>query len=210
MSDTKSNVGTAQVNSIRDVVAEYRFHPEFKSEGGDGQPCGKRTAGLLGRRHVELTGAPTLIGKESNRLEDVQAGLIGDWSEVGNEYHDPHEWESTVLPVLRAIPLGQLSERSGLHPSTLKRIRAGRSRPRGRNVAILAGIAEQYARERLATMEVGSPSDGLAALRLFCERVRSQTRACPVCGKPVESPRAKYCSAKCRKRSERRRETACT
>jgi len=207
LSDTASNVGTAQVNSIRDVVAEYRFHPEFKSEGGDGQPCGKRTAGLLGRRHVELTGAPTLIGKESNRLEDVQAGLIGDWREVGNEYHDPHEWESTVLPVLRQIPLGQLSELSGLHPSTLKRMRAGRSRPRGRNVAILVGIAVQHAGERLPTADVGPSGDGLAVLRLFLEQMRGQTRVCPACGQSVGSQRATYCSAACRKVANRARHT---
>ena len=157
LSDTASNVGTAQVNSIRDVVTEYRFHPEFKSEGGNAQPCAKRTAGLLRRRHVELTGTPTLIGKESNRLKDVQAGLIATWGEVGNEYHDPHEWESAVLPVLREIPLGQLSERAGLHPSTLKRVRAGKSRPRGRNAASLAGTAVQYARERLISAGTTPP-----------------------------------------------------
>ena len=203
LSDTASNVGTAQVNSIRDVVAEYRFHPEFKSEGGDGQPCGKRTAGLLGRRHVELTGAPTLVGKESNRLEDVQARLISTWGEVGNEYHDPHEWESAVLPVLREIPLGQLSELSGLHPSTLKRIRAGRSRPRGRNATFLVSIAVHYARGRLARIDARPPEDSLAVLRLFVGWVQGQQRMCPICGRPVLNSRATYCGSTCRKAANR-------
>ncbi len=77
LSDTASNVGTVQVKSMRDVVAEYRFHPEFKSQGGDGEACGKRTVGLLERRYVELTGSPTLIGKESN-WRKMSAGQAGD------------------------------------------------------------------------------------------------------------------------------------
>jgi hypothetical protein len=56
-----------QVKSIRDVILEYRVHPEPKSLGPDGRPCGRATIGLLQRRPVRV-GAIVYIGKESNAL----------------------------------------------------------------------------------------------------------------------------------------------
>jgi len=57
--------GTAMVQSDGDVIDHYRVHPEAKSLGPDGLPCGKHTVGLLQRRPVRL-GALVHIGKESN------------------------------------------------------------------------------------------------------------------------------------------------
>ncbi|HEV2126692.1 MAG TPA: hypothetical protein VGW38_28365 [Chloroflexota bacterium] len=85
---TVSGQGTARVQSFRDVIARYRMHPETKSLGPDGMPCGKRTVGLLQWRLVTL-GELVHIGKEANRLEVVEQGLVHDWDEVQLVFREP-------------------------------------------------------------------------------------------------------------------------
>ncbi len=74
-----------RVKSYRDVLAEYEVHPEPKSAGDDGAPCGPGTRGLLRRRAVRVAKI-VHIGKEANRLEDVEAGWIHDVHEVVEVY----------------------------------------------------------------------------------------------------------------------------
>lgn len=78
----------ARVQSYGDVIARYRTHPEPKSLGPDGTPCGKQTVGLLQRRSVTLREL-VHIGKETNRLEDVEQGLVHDRDEVQLVFHEP-------------------------------------------------------------------------------------------------------------------------
>jgi hypothetical protein len=80
--------GIARVKTYRDVIAEYRIHPEAKSAGPDGEPCGPGTVGLLRRREI-VARRVRYIGKESNRLEDVDAGFVHDPDDVSTEYVDP-------------------------------------------------------------------------------------------------------------------------
>ena len=93
---------TVIVKSYRDVLRDYRLHPEHKFHGPDGQPCRRATRGLLRRRPVHPAGAPKLIGKEANRLDDVRAGLIGRHGEAITSYDDPttDTMHHLVLPVL--------------------------------------------------------------------------------------------------------------
>jgi len=79
-------LGVALVKTYRDVVGEYRVHPEAKSCGPDGAVCHRATIGLLARRHVVAGVLPELIGKEANKLEDVEAGLVHAEAEVLNIY----------------------------------------------------------------------------------------------------------------------------
>ena len=120
----------ARVKSYGDVLREYEFHPEAKCADASGAPCKKQTVGLLGRRHVAIDSV-TYIGKESNRLEEVEEQSLLDPSDVYTEYPDPRrdEWATKILPKLKAMPLRELMERTGLPRSTLQAIRAGR-RPR--------------------------------------------------------------------------------
>jgi hypothetical protein len=77
--------GVVGVKSVATVKAEFLAHGEAKSEGADGEPAGAETRGLLYRRHV----SPSVIrlsGKESNVLEMVEAGLLGDRSAVVSTY----------------------------------------------------------------------------------------------------------------------------
>ena len=41
-----------RVQTYGNVLDRFRRHPEAKSAGPDGDPCGPRTIGLLGRLHV--------------------------------------------------------------------------------------------------------------------------------------------------------------
>jgi hypothetical protein len=72
---------------------ECEFHPEAKCSDVDGNACGKQTVGLLQRRHIEIAQIK-YIGKESNSLEEVDAGLVHSAQNVYTEYVDPRrdEW----------------------------------------------------------------------------------------------------------------------
>lgn len=115
----------AHVKSYGKVYRDYVRHPEWKSAGPEGQPCGRQTRGLLQRRHVRPLGVQ-MIGKESNRLEEVQQGLIADRDEVLENYGRGEEglWEA-VRNVMGDLSRKELARRSGLTPKTLDRIRRG-------------------------------------------------------------------------------------
>jgi hypothetical protein len=137
------NDGVARVKTYADVIVEYRVHPESKSLGSDGHLCSRRTLGLLRRRPVSATGVQ-YIGKESNRLDDREAGLVHDTDEVVTEYRDPRRdsWSAATLPVLRKIPLNVLISQSGLSERALREIRAGRSTPHHCNQIALTKLVE--------------------------------------------------------------------
>ncbi len=63
----------AELATYGDALRAYEFDEEAKCAGPDGKACTKQTVGLLSRRHVRI-GAVHLIGKESNLLEEVEAG----------------------------------------------------------------------------------------------------------------------------------------
>ena len=71
-----------------DVLLEYEYHPESKYADAHGKVCGKQTVGLPQRRHVRIDQIE-YIGKESNSLEGVEAGLHHSQENVYTEYIDP-------------------------------------------------------------------------------------------------------------------------
>ena len=68
------------------------------------------------------------IGKESNALEDVEAGLIQSAESVYTEYCDPRrgEWATKLLPLLKQMPLSVRTRTSKIRsvprtaPSTMR------------------------------------------------------------------------------------------
>jgi hypothetical protein len=76
-----------RVQSFRDVFDAYATHPEPKSATPDGLECERTTIGLLARRAVHATGV-TYVGKESNRMEDVENGLVHSWDDVQSQFSD--------------------------------------------------------------------------------------------------------------------------
>jgi hypothetical protein len=125
---------TARVKTYGDVLSEYENHPESKCADSEGKICAKRTIGLLLRRHVSID-LIKYIGKESNRLEDVEFGLIHSDQNVYTEYVDPKrdEWETKVRPLLGTIPLSVQQNETGLSRRTLIDARTGRRRPHPNN-----------------------------------------------------------------------------
>lgn len=91
----------------------------------------------------------TYIGKESNRLEEVEEQSLLDPREVYTEYPDPRrdEWATKILPKLKATSLRELINLTGLPRSTLQAIRAGR-RPQQRHRRVLAGLVNAIKKAR--------------------------------------------------------------
>lgn len=67
--------GVARVKTYGDVLREYEFHPGSKSADAKGQPSGRQTIGLLRRRNIRVEKI-IYIGKESNRLEEIESGIV--------------------------------------------------------------------------------------------------------------------------------------
>lgn len=138
---------TARVKTYGEILREYEFHPESKCADANGNPCGKRTVGLLQRRHVRIDQI-RYIGKESNRLEDVESALIHSPEDVYTEYADPRrdEWETKIRPALKKVPLSVLVKMSGLSRRTVMKARAGCTRPHPRNRELLTSIIRPLGR----------------------------------------------------------------
>lgn len=82
------------------------------------------------------------IGKESVRLEEIEAGIIHSPESLYTEYPDPRrdEWESKTLPALKKLPVSALVKLSTKSRSMLFRARTGRSKPRKKNQWLLASV----------------------------------------------------------------------
>jgi len=117
------------VKTYDEIFREYEFHPVAKIAYAKRKPSGKQTFGLLQRRHVRVERI-IYIGRESNRLEEIEAGVIHSPESVYTAYPDPRrdESESRILPVLKKIPMVALMRFSGGSRSMLTRALAGRSR----------------------------------------------------------------------------------
>ncbi|WP_353061945.1 DNA polymerase [Tunturibacter psychrotolerans] len=141
-SEYTGSARTAFVKTYGDVLREYEYHPESKCADATGDPCDKQTVGLLQRRHITVDQIK-YIGKESNHLEDVDAGLVHSRESVYTEYVDQSrdEWQTKILPLLKRLPLKTLISESGLSRRALMDIRAARSRPHLKNQECLRGIA---------------------------------------------------------------------
>jgi hypothetical protein len=142
---------TVRVQSYGDVIARYRTHPERKSLGLDGLPCGRRTVGLLRRRPVVL-GDLVHIGKETNRLEEVEQGLVHDWDEVQLVLREPRgrstastaqdEMQPTVQRARRSCGTTLDSVRKVYcSPACRQRAYRHRSGKRGKNARVEASVS---------------------------------------------------------------------
>ncbi len=199
--DQSSREGTARIKTFGDVVEGYRHHPEHKSLAPDGEPCGKASAGLLGRRPVEAKRL-RYVGKESNRIELLAHGFIEDEDEVSNEYEDPSEdpFVQHVVPILREMRLTKTTlDELGVSRSTLTRVRAGEGTHRDHRRA-LTTAAVQHARDRMADAGVSVPHTNEDILRAYAEVLRRDRHVCRYCGRELESRRKQFCNSTCRSR----------
>jgi hypothetical protein len=135
----------ARVKSYGDVLEEYEFHEEAKCADASGAACDKQTVGLLQRRHVAIGWPPRFIGKESNKLEEVEEGSVPDAGDVYIEYPDPRrdEWKTIVLPALKRFHTKDIMRATGLSRRTVQRLRNEQTQPTPRHRMILEGYARQ-------------------------------------------------------------------
>ena len=117
-----------EATSLGDVVDRYRWHPESKSLGPDGNECAPSTHGLLRRSPVVVDGI-RYIGKETNRRWE-QGEDISIFDSFTLEYL-PNETEKlTTDPDLqrkvRERPIRALAKASGLSTKTVKAARQGK------------------------------------------------------------------------------------
>ena len=150
MRSVYASARSVQVKTYRDVLDEYRAHAETKSLAPDGTLCVGATSGLLQRRPVTRLFL-THVGKESNRLEEVDAGLIHDPEEVYTEYRNPADdpWSTLVVPILKQMKRSALAEATGLSERAVAAIRNGSSTPRPKHRAALTRVAGDFARLQL-------------------------------------------------------------
>ncbi len=167
-----------RIKTYGDVSDEYRVHPESKFLGPDGRPCRPAIRGCLSRGAVE----PLFIihvGKESNRFEEVEAGLGQDGDEVYTSYDCP--WEG-VRFALNAAPIEEGRRVTGLSRREVLRLRAGTEpRSRERRAAITQQAAE-WARERLCEAGLDqcrwlNDSEALLAYRRQMEALQQRLSA---------------------------------
>jgi hypothetical protein len=159
---------TARVKTIEELINRYHHHPEAKSLGPDGKPCGPKTIGVLARRPV-IALYLTQIGKESNRLEDVEAKLVHDLDDVSTEYRDRRRdpfW-ILVIPVLRGMPRTQLLKETGLSKNALKSILAGRAWARQKTMLMLTRAAAKFAKSWLKALGRSMQMNDFAACYAF-------------------------------------------
>jgi hypothetical protein len=133
------------VQSTRDVVEEYRAHPEAKNLGPGGLPCSSSTAGLLARRHVFPSWVQH-IRKEAHRLEDVERGDVSDWGEVLERFEPRSNgrWEIQSLLTLKTMGAERVAAASGMSRPQVERMLASGQQPPPRNLRTLTRVALAY------------------------------------------------------------------
>jgi len=193
-----TNAEAIPVNTLRHVLESWATNPEPKSVAPDGQVCSRDTIGLLGRRPVRTTPElVTLIGKESNHLEEARAGLM-ERGDVLNEYPDPERdtWKKLMLPAIQRLGPAQLARMAGVDRRTVERLVGGSPPLPDTRLRITKSVR---------TLVGAIPGSGLAeSLAAFLEA--SDEPRCAECGATLANRRrdARYCDSRCRMRSRRR------
>ena len=216
--------GEVFVKTYRDVLADYRTHPEAKSLGPDGQPCHRQTVGLLSRRHV--TPIPPLRhrGKEGNRIDEREAG-VADPDATHTEYHESDQdplWQLTVRSLRKLadelkLNILQIAAGAGVSERTVGRALAGKLTGTTKRAiearAKLTAYAVRHARAQLRAASIRRPPDREALLAAYLDRQRApepEPQLCECgCGQPIAAASRrgrtrKYIDETHRKRAQRR------
>lgn len=120
-----------KVVTYGDVLADYVIHPEPKFADSEGNVCGPHTKGQLHRIHVHLGGLD-YIGKESNRVDDVQLGLFEPGDVQQRVSATDHHWDQlrpNLFRVLGRYRDGENARLAGLSAREYGRVKSGAVRP---------------------------------------------------------------------------------
>ncbi len=91
----------------------------------------RQTVGLLRRRMVQETYV-VHVGKEANKLEEVEVGFERDSEIIYTEYQCPEldEWSMEILPKLRQQNLATFARECGVSERQLRTLIGGTVAPR--------------------------------------------------------------------------------
>jgi hypothetical protein len=207
--------GAVRIQTLGDVLARYRLHPEHKSLAPDGRWAAEETRGLLLRRPVESAPVLTdLTGKEANKIIERLTGEITDPREYRVDYGSRADrWETLVIPTLRMMrnDLGadELARRAGVHRRSAERALTLRIRPHVSTRRRYSVAVADWCRERLGEEGVLASRDPLGSVWCYLTLVDpTALPVCAVCGRPLTHRLARYCSKTCRTRAYRARRRA--
>jgi hypothetical protein len=116
--NTCESTGTVRVQTYRDVLTAHVRHPEAKFSETSGQPCAPDAVGPLYRQHITdaITG---YIGKEADRIEAVNVGLVAAGDSVTTEYGPPFDTFQFVRAALSQTPtMDTIALIRQLHPES--------------------------------------------------------------------------------------------
>ena len=197
------------VKSYRIVAQAWATNPIPKATGLDGSPVDETITGRLRRRPLHSRAALiTYIGKESDRIDDLQAGLI-DQDTVLTTYTDHQRvWNELIAPAARAIGADAIADTSGLHPSTVRRTLSSHAPPKPSTRTAIQRAANRHAKQELRQRGESVPKDIMATLQRVLDVFASVGMyECEHCGEQFRPSRndAKHCSDACRKKAWRAR-----
>ena len=209
--------GEVVLETYGDKLRQWLYHAEVKMAGPDGKPCGRRTRGLLTPRPV-VEGVRHYVGKESNFIDEVEAGEVTDAAQVLTDFGDD-AWGSLVAPVLRAMGYQEAERRSGVRWRRLVGHEAS-EQPRQDALVRLVTAAIAWATEQLRAWGVPlpdarsallAPQSPLAPLAAYLAQAPAHARACACADGPDHPPArpgSPYCSERCRQKAKKRRQRA--
>ncbi len=205
--------GDVRLQTLREVAARFRMHPEHKSLAPNGTWADETTRGLLLRRPI--TSAPVLTdltGKESNKIIERLSGEVENPSEYRTEYGARADrWHLLVVPVMRqmreALGTEEMSERVSVHRRSLERVlgpRAMLPHPSTRS-RYLDAVWEWCSLPLQRSGRKGG-RDRIGVVWCYQQHMAPDlVRTCRICGRPLEHPLARYCGEACKKRAYRAR-----
>lgn len=119
-----------RIKTYAQAVREYARHPEAKFLDHRGKPCDRTSRGLLHRDHITAE-RRVIIGKEANRIDEVEAGVLSA-DEATNVYDDGTETHlrQIVLPALDHLSDHQIARQVGSDHRNVGRIRREGQQPR--------------------------------------------------------------------------------
>jgi hypothetical protein len=120
--DGTAYAGTVPVMTLAEYVEGYARHPESKAADAEGNPAGEDTRGFLGRLHL-TSGAPTHIGKEIDRLDEVEQTTLEDELPIAYDERDELAW---AIEIVASMPRKDAARELGVSVRRLQDIIKGR------------------------------------------------------------------------------------
>jgi hypothetical protein len=207
--------GAVRLQTLYDVLARYRLHPEHKSLAPDGTWADEATWGLMQRRPVSSAPVLTdLSGKEGNKIIERLTGEVADAGEYRTDYGTRADrWRTLVLPVLRqirdALGTAEMSQRVRVHRRSLERVLGSEAvMPHASTRMRYLEAAWDWCSPQLVQAGWTPSRDRLGTVWCYQRHLAYRlVRTCLVCGRPIGHALARYCSEACRKRAYRARKS---